>query len=61
MNQAVKDWLDDLERQRFYGSATLKIEAGRVTYIREERGMRPEELVQSGNPRTDECNRRQHH
>jgi hypothetical protein len=44
MNEAVKQWLDDLERQRFYGSATLKIEAGRVTYIREERGMRPEEL-----------------
>ncbi len=44
MNEAVKQWLDELERQRFYGSATLKIEAGRITYIREERGMRPEEL-----------------
>jgi hypothetical protein len=44
MNESVKQWLDELERQRFYGSATLKIEAGRITYIREERGMRPEEL-----------------
>ena len=43
----IERWLDTLEAIRFFGSVTFKIENGLVTYVREERGMRPEELLSS--------------
>jgi hypothetical protein len=45
-------WLNDLERQHFYGSVACKFEHGRVTYVRVEQGFKPEDLnIQSETPR----------
>jgi hypothetical protein len=52
-NEGVLAWLHNLAEGGFWGSLTLKFEAGRVTHIRKEENIKPEEL--SGTPRsTDE-------
>jgi hypothetical protein len=53
MNEKEKlvAWLDELERQKFYGNVACKFEHGRVTYVRVEQGFKPEDLIQSENPR----------
>ena len=38
-----------LEHDRFYGSITIKFEAGRVVLLRKEETLKPADL--SGNPR----------
>ncbi len=50
--QKLRSWLDDLERQQFYGSVTCKFEHGVITYVRMEQGFKPQDLkIQSDNPR----------
>ena len=54
MSEKLRAWFASLERDRFYGSVTCKIENGRVTYVRLEQGFKPEELsTQSGDPRNN--------
>jgi len=54
MNEKLKAWFASLERDRFYGSVTCKIEGGRVTYVRLEQGFKPDELSnQPGDPRNN--------
>jgi hypothetical protein len=56
----LRAWLDDLERQQFYGSVTCKFEDGHVTYVRVEQGFKPQDLtIQSGTPRNYGTNRNQ--
>ena len=55
----LRAWLDDLERQQFYGSVTCKFEHGHVTYVRLEQGFKPQDLnIQSETPRTYEQTQR---
>ena len=39
---AVDDLLKELERNRFYGSLELKLEAGRVVLLRKTETIKPE-------------------
>ena len=58
----LRDWFDDLHRQRFYGSVTCKFEHGHVTYVRMEQGFKPQDLQQntlSGAPRNNNASSHQ--
>jgi hypothetical protein len=58
--EKLRAWLDELERQQFYGNVVWKFEHGRVTYVRLEQGFKPDELnIQSGIPRKHDSNYRQ--
>ena len=58
--ERVKHWLNDLERQQFYGSIVCKFEHGRVTYVRMEQGFKPADLtIQSENPRNNASSNKQ--
>ena len=43
-NAAALDYLRKLGESRFWGSVTLKYEAGRVVHVRYEENLKPEEL-----------------
>jgi len=43
-NERALRWLADLIAARFWGSLTIKFEAGRICHIRKEESVRPEEL-----------------
>lgn len=46
-NEPLHRYLDDLARAQFFGTITVKIERGLVTYVREERGWKLQELPSS--------------
>lgn len=46
----VADYLNRLTKSRFWGSITLKFEAGKLVHARREENIKPSEL--SGNPET---------
>ena len=48
-NEATARYLHELGATEFWGSVTLKFEAGRVVHIRKEESVKPDEL--SGLPR----------
>jgi hypothetical protein len=50
MNEAI-DLIRQLARDRFYGALTLKFEAGRVTTIKKEQTIKPNDL--SEQPRSN--------
>jgi len=41
MNEAIQLLKEIQKDKRFYGSITFKFEAGKIVYIREERGYKP--------------------
>jgi hypothetical protein len=47
---ALREYLEQLSASRFWGSLTLKFEAGQVVHARREENIKPSEL--SGTPRT---------
>ncbi len=49
----IQALLQEMARRRFYGSLTLKFEAGKVVIIKKEETLKPHDL--SGQPRTSEC------
>lgn len=50
MNEAI-ELIRQLSRDRFYGALTLKFEAGRVTTIKKEQTIKPNDL--SEQPRSN--------
>ena len=46
-NERALQWLRDLIAARFWGSLTIKFEAGRICHIRKEESLRPEELSET--------------
>jgi hypothetical protein len=50
MNQAL-GLIRQLSRERFYGALTLRFEAGRITTIKKEQTIKPNEL--SEQPRSE--------
>ncbi len=42
--QPILGFLRGLGREQFWGSITLKFEAGRVVHVRREENLKPEEL-----------------
>ncbi len=49
----IQALLQEMACRRFYGSLTLKFEAGKVVIIKKEETLKPHDL--SGQPRTSEC------
>ena len=47
---SIEELLRELAERRFYGSLTLKFEAGRIVIVRKEETLKPHEL--SGQPKT---------
>jgi len=45
--------LAELQRERFYGSLTLKYEAGRIVILKKEQTLKPSDL--SGQPKTTDA------
>jgi hypothetical protein len=43
-NESLVEYLSRLDRERFWGSLTIKFEAGRIVHIRREQNLKPEEL-----------------
>jgi hypothetical protein len=43
-NESAMQYLSQLENERFWGSLTIKFEAGRVVHVRREENLKPEEL-----------------
>jgi hypothetical protein len=43
----LRAWLDDLEKQHFYGTVACKFEHGHVTYVRVEQGFKPQDLSET--------------
>jgi hypothetical protein len=50
-NESSVIYLDELDKSHFWGSVTLKYEAGRIVHIRQEQSFKPFEL--SERPRTN--------
>jgi hypothetical protein len=48
--QQLNNYLSQLASQRFYGTVTLKYEAGHVVLLKREETLKPNELL-SGNPK----------
>jgi len=43
-NQPIIEYVQTLEVSQFWGSITLKFEAGRVVHVRKEENLKPDEL-----------------
>ncbi len=43
--QVLRRMLEDLSQRRFYGSVTLKFEAGKVVYVRKEETLKLHDLI----------------
>jgi hypothetical protein len=52
MNQAL-DLIRQLSGERFYGALTLKFEAGRVTTIKKEQTIKPNDLSEQPRSQSD--------
>jgi hypothetical protein len=43
-NKTALEYLSQLADERFWGSVTMKFEAGRIVHVRREENLKPEEL-----------------
>ena len=46
-NETTLHYLRELAARKFWGSVTLKFEAGRVVHIKKEESVKPDELSES--------------
>jgi hypothetical protein len=52
MNQAL-ELIRQLSRERFYGALTLRFEAGRITTIKKEQTIKPNDLPEQPRSQSD--------
>jgi len=60
-NKATSDYINSLGLKHFWGSLTLKFEAGQVVHLKKEENLKPESLSETlrfNNEKTKETNRR---
>jgi hypothetical protein len=60
LNEAI-ELIRQLARDRFYGAVTLKFEAGRITVIKKEQTLKPSELPEQPEKRTNEVHNQSKH